>query len=105
VKSFLLPSIADGTKDLEIRVASAFIKGIATGDLLTFNETCPRRIFAIRLYGSFQEMLDTEPAGRILPNTTREGLLHGLQKLYHPKREMKGVYVFELIPPDCKDIA
>ena len=94
------PFIASGEKDLEIRVADYLRSKICVSDTILFKfpkkKPYPRKVKAIRRYGSFKEMLDNENPERIMPGWLRERILQGLQRVYPPKEEQRGVLVFEL---------
>ncbi|MFA4834419.1 MAG: ASCH domain-containing protein [Patescibacteria group bacterium] len=98
VKKFLLSSIADGSKDLEVRVGSGFFARIMVGDVIIFNNTCERRVKLIRRYNNFDEMLKKETIARILPGANRQKILSELRQVHGSRDQHRGVIVFELEP-------
>ena len=96
VKECFLPSIEDGRKSLEIRLAVAPFLSVASGDKVEFNRRGVRKTVAgIRRYSDFESMLAAENPERIAPGESRERILGELQRVYG-KREQNGVLVFEL---------
>jgi len=99
VKRFVLPFIDDGSKDLEVRVSSGALKKVQIGDIIIFNNTCRRRVKAIRKYPSFDEMINKEDSTRIFPRANQQQLLDGLRQIYGTRDRQHGVIVFKLKQP------
>ena len=96
LKPQVLPFIANGSKDLEIRVADSKRNEIRTGDDIVFNNQHRRRVVAIRRYSSFETMLLHEDSARILPGHSSGWILYALRGIYSPSAENLGVLVFEI---------
>lgn len=100
IKRRYLDAIMRGDKSLEIRVGYGNIKQLRAGDSLMLESgpaTGVVHIQDIRVYGTFEEMLDIEPWQDIVPQaaTTSEALAV-IQGIYPPDKERLGVYVLEL---------
>ncbi|MFA6322385.1 MAG: ASCH domain-containing protein [Candidatus Buchananbacteria bacterium] len=96
VKDFVLRFIHDGSKDLEVRLASRAFQKIKAGDIIIFNGTCRRKIKAVRHYLSFAELVEHEDPSRIMPGFSQHQLLEGLNGIYGRAAKHNGVLVFEL---------
>jgi len=96
LKWFVLPFVADGRKDLEVRTADEKRSKIKVGEVIIFANTYARRVKSIRRYTSFQEMLAVEDPDRIMPTWMPERILSGLRQIYSPEKEQLGIIVFEL---------
>ena len=101
VKQGFFNLIRLGTKTLEVRVGYRNIKRIKPGDIMelaTSAQSCIIRIKDVRNYRTFQEMLNHEAPGLIVPGATKTELLHLLRKIYPRDREKLGVVVLEIKP-------
>jgi ASC-1-like (ASCH) protein len=99
VKQPLLNMIKEGKKTLEVRVGYDSIKTIRPGEhirLASRTETQIIRIKDVRNYATFDEMLDSEEASRIVPGMTKPEVLKLLKEIYPPDREKFGVVVLDL---------
>ncbi|MDD2807857.1 MAG: hypothetical protein PHW95_05070 [Patescibacteria group bacterium] len=96
VKSFVLPFIVDGSKDLELRFGHDVFRQVAVGDVVIFNCQCQRRIMAIREYRSLAEAMANEAPQRIYPGATRDDLFAALRSFLKGDDTRLGVLVFEL---------
>lgn len=98
VKMQYFRAIMAGTKPLEVRVGYDSIKKIRVGDRLQLEsnrETGIVEVVKISLYKSFEEMLQQEKAGHIVPDNPRSAL-SVLRRIYPAEKEKLGVYVLEL---------
>jgi ASC-1-like (ASCH) protein len=97
-----LDQIRDGRKTLEVRVGYPGILKIGAGEaveMIAGDERVVVRVKEVRRYGSFEEMLAAEPAGRIAPEiASREELLRAIREIYPPDRERLGVVVLDVRP-------
>lgn len=93
-------AILAGQKPLEVRVGYDSIKRYKAGDLLkleTSQVSSVVRVKAIRVYGSFSDMLTVEPWQHIVPDAPDEAAaFKRLREIYPPEKERLGVYVFEI---------
>lgn len=98
VKNAVLPYIADGSKDLEIRVGHPCFAKVQAGDVIIFNGRYWRRVTAIRKYPGFKTALAAENHLRIFPALSKEKLLEILQEKLKGDIPRLGVLIFELEP-------
>ncbi|MFA7286807.1 MAG: GNAT family N-acetyltransferase [Patescibacteria group bacterium] len=99
VKRQYFDAIMAGTKPIEARVGYDNIRRIQGGDNIQLE--CGRlsgvvQVVDVRVYRTFEEMLQTENARNIVPDNP-VGALEVLQHIYPPEKEKLGVYVFELM--------
>ena len=84
-----------GRRTIDVRVATARTAGIAAGDTIVFHEQGGREldiaVGRVTPYTSFEALLDTEDAGRIDPDATRDDLLGALRAAFPRDREALGV--------------
>ncbi|WP_405021147.1 ASCH domain-containing protein [Kitasatospora sp. NBC_00070] len=91
--------VADGTKTIEVRVATPRKLTIRHGDLLRFttDETTHIEVRVTRAtrYDSFSELLAAEPLPAVNRLTDQAGALRALRDIYSPEREALGVLAIE----------
>lgn len=90
-----IPHIANGSKDLDVRVGHKGLSKIKAGDRVVFAGIHTRTVIAIRRYSTFKDMLLAENPKRILPGASAETVLGGLRRIYPPQKETLGVIVIE----------
>lgn len=98
VKRHYFNAIMAGTKPLEARVGYPNIRKVQKGDNVRLE--CGHlsgivTVADVRTYRTFEEMLQHENAGYIVPDDPA-GALTVLRRIYPPDKEALGVYVFEL---------
>ncbi|MEK7538238.1 MAG: GNAT family N-acetyltransferase [Patescibacteria group bacterium] len=98
IKQQYFDAIMAGTKPLEVRVGYASIQKIQKGDSIRME--CGRasgvvQVTDVRTYKTFEEMLQREKAGHVVPGNPAAAL-GILQSIYPREKEQLGVYVFEL---------
>lgn len=100
IKRPYFDAIMSGRKTLEVRVGYDNIKRLTAGELLqleTGRTSGVVRIKSIRIYGSFAEMLATEPWQQIVPQVNDEATaLQLLREIYPEHKERLGVHVIEV---------
>lgn len=99
VKGRLLRPIKQGQKTLEVRVGYDNIREIEVGErvrLMSHGDEQVVRMKDIRIYDTFAEMLDREEPSQIVPGMNRQEVGELLRRIYPPRKENLGVYVFEL---------
>lgn len=77
--------IQSGEKKLEARLNYPFLRNIKIGDSIVFyweSEFFPTKVNAVRHYNSFEEMLNSENVGLLLPGFSKEVALREYQKIY-----------------------
>lgn len=99
VKDQFLEHIIAGRKTLEVRVGFDNIRSISAGEAITL---CSRStevkalVVDVRIYTTFEEMLRSESADRIVPGMAQDKVLRLLKEIYPPHREQLGVYVLDV---------
>jgi ASC-1-like (ASCH) protein/N-acetylglutamate synthase-like GNAT family acetyltransferase len=95
-------AIMQGRKPLEVRVGYDSIRRHREGDLIelhTSHRSSVVRVKSIRVYQTFEEMLQVEPWDKIAPDAMSEAeTLKLLHQIYPPHKESLGVYVFQIEP-------
>ena len=90
-----------GRKTLEVRVGYKSINRIQKGDhvsLATHAGNFEVEIKDIRLYDTFEEMLNSEPWQQIAPDSeSQDEVLVLLKRIYPADKERLGVVVFEFV--------
>ncbi|MEU2263839.1 NUDIX domain-containing protein [Streptomyces sp. NPDC019645] len=92
--------VESGRKTIEVRVRTPRMKKIAVGDVLVFHGEESGRALDVQAaqitpYASFAELLTTEDASRIDPDTTRAEQLANLRRIYPPVKEALGPLAIE----------
>jgi len=99
VKNNYLDFIRDGRKTLEVRIGYDNIRTIKTGEVVNLTSHSNEqlvRVVDVRRYYTFEEMLRSEDADKIVPGSTSSETLRLLQQIYPPHRERLGVFVLEI---------
>lgn len=92
----VIPLIASGQKDLEVRTSQKFFSEVVAGDLIIFSRIVKCEVICVRKYKNFDSMLQVEVPARIMPGWTKEQVLSGLRRIYSKCYEDLGVVVFEI---------
>ncbi len=92
----VLPLIASGQKDLEVRTSQRFFGDVVVGDIIVFSNSVRRKVVGVRKYENFDSMLEVEDPARIMPGYTSQQVLEWLRQQFTPCYEALGVVVFEL---------
>lgn len=98
IKKEYFQQLKNGSKSLEIRVGYSQMKRVQKGDIITF-ENYGRNEFdvlQVKIYSSFDDLLNKEGVDRVLPGMTHSRALKALQDIYPKDKERLGVYAFEL---------
>ena len=99
VKQRFLDLIKQGKKTLEVRVGYGNIKTIKPGErirLASRTQTQVIRVREVRRYSKFDEMMESEEAGRIAPGLPKQEVLRLLKDIYPPDKERLGVIVLDM---------
>ena len=99
VKEKFLKFIKQGKKDLEVRVGYKSMRSIKEGEVIELTSQISSqvvKITRIKNYSSFNELLENEDPGRIVPGYSKAGLVKLLQEIYPAHKEKLGVLVFQL---------
>lgn len=90
-----------GRKTIEVRVGYDSINRIKPGEhikMMTNTESFEVKIYAIRKYKTFAEMIEKEPYERIVPDSkSREDVLALFNQIYPAHKEKLGVVVLEFV--------
>ena len=99
IKNQYLRSIKSGEKDIEVRVGYDSVKRIKADEkieFITYNGSIMRTVEEVKIYSSFEDLLDNLDPGRIVPGNTKSGVLSILREIYSSEKEKLGVYAFIL---------
>lgn len=101
VKQRFLDQIEASRKTLEVRVAYANIRTIQPGELIRLESASAKKVIRVnevRNYQNFDQMLEVEDPGRIVPDMSRSEVLDLLKVIYPPEKERLGVVVLDIAP-------
>jgi ASC-1-like (ASCH) protein len=97
VKRLLVPLIADGSKQLEIRPAFHRFRQINPGSIIVFNNAVRRRVGGVTYHRHVTKAITADNADQLWPGRSQQEVLNHVRGFYS---RWTGEYlIFQLAPP------
>lgn len=99
IKNIYLKFIKTGQKPVEVRIGYDSIKRIKQGEqiqFITYGDAVIKRVKEVKVFDSFEKLLDTIDSRLIVPGKSKEETLALLRQIYPAEKEALGVYALML---------